>query len=181
VTVVDRAPAGLLVRSSAFALDYIGIAAYLVVLVASGVVMGQVAPSAVRILFGGPLSGQASGFLLITLPVALYFAVSEASERQSTWGKRRMGLIVTDLSGGRISLARSLSRTVMKFIPWELAHLCIWQISFARDQSSPVYVVGFTLVWIAVGANIVSLWLSPSCQTIYDRIAGTRVVRGSMA
>ena len=177
---VDRAPAGLLVRSSAFGLDYIDIAAYLAVLVASGVVASQAAPSAVGLLFGGPLSGQASGFLLITLPVALYFAISEASGRRSTWGKRRMGLLVTDLSGGRISLARSFGRTTAKFIPWELAHLCIWQISFAPDQSSPLYVIGFTLVWIAVGANIVSLWLSPSSQTIYDRVAGTRVVHGSV-
>jgi len=173
-------PAGLWVRGRAFALDYLPIAAYLSLIVVAGVVASRMGQPVANRLFGGPLSGEASGFLLITLPVGLYFALSEASPRRATWGKGRTGLQVTDLAGGRMSRARSLSRTALKFVPWELAHACIWQISFAVDRSSPVYVVGFATVWLLVAANVVSLLASPKRQTLYDRIAGTLVVSRSL-
>lgn len=175
----SRTPAGLRVRALAFAFDYVVMAAYLAVLVAVGAIVSRMAHPIANALFGNPVSGQASGFLLITVPVTLYFALSEASPRRATWGKRRAGLQVTDLEGRRLSRVRSLGRTVLKFVPWELAHWCIWQISFAADPSSPVYTVGFAVVWLAVGANVFSLLVSSARQTLYDRLARTLVVRGS--
>lgn len=174
-----RTPAGLWVRAFAFGFDYLLIAAYLVVLVAAGILANRLSPPLAKALFGNPVSGQASGFLLITVPVSIYFATSEASPRQATWGKRRIGLEVTDLEGRRLSIARSLARTVLKFVPWELAHVSIWQISFADDQSAPIYALGFALVWLAVAANVVSLLVSPARQTLYDRLARTLVLRSS--
>jgi len=174
----STAPAGLWVRILAFAIDYLPIAAYLAVLVAGGAWLSRSSETLTRVLFGGPVIGEASGFLLITLPVTLYFALSEASSRQATWGKTRMGLMVTDVAGTRLSRARSIGRSALKFIPWELAHACIWQVSFARDPSSAVYVVGFALVWLLIGANVVSLLVSPTSQTLYDRAAGSVVVYG---
>lgn len=173
------APAGLWVRALAFALDYVPVASYLAVLVAGGVWLSRSSQPLAKALFGGPISGEAVGFLLITLPVTLYFALPEASPWQATWGKRRMGLTVTDLAGRRLSRARSVGRTALKFVPWELAHACIWQVSFAKDPSSPLYALGFAVVWLLVAANVVSLAVSPTRQTLYDRLAGTQVVRAS--
>jgi uncharacterized RDD family membrane protein YckC len=172
------APAGLWVRILAFVVNYLPIAAYLAALVAAGAWLGRSSQPLARVLFGGPVAGEATGFWLITLPVTLYFGLSEASCRQATWGKRRTGLMVTDLVGMRLSLLRSIGRTVLKFIPWELAHACIWQISFAREKSSAIYVAGFATVWLIIGANVVSLLVSPTRQTLYDRLAGTLVVHG---
>jgi len=172
------ASAGLWVRTLAFALDYLPIAAYLTALVIAGAWTGSSSPSLANAVFGDPISGQAAGFLLITVPVTLYFSLFEASARQATWGKQRLSLRVTDLAGARMSLPRSIGRTALKFIPWELAHLCIWQVTFARDPAAPVYMLGFAIVWLAIAANVVSLLVSPSCQTLYDRAAGTLVVRG---
>jgi len=42
-----------------------------------------------------------------------------------------MGLRVIRTDGARLSKTRALSRTVLKFIPWELTHTLIWQIRFA--------------------------------------------------
>ena len=130
-------------------------------------------------LFSNPISAEMSGFALITLPISLYFALSEASSSRATWGKRKRHLRVTDLAGGRISPARSLSRTALKFTPWELAHACIWQITFAADKTLPIYMVGFALVWLLVVANVISLLISPKHQTLYDWAAGTLVVTAS--
>jgi uncharacterized RDD family membrane protein YckC len=171
------AHAGLWPRTLAFALDYLVIAAYLVVLVGLGLLAQQFAPSLTAALFGGPLSGEAAGFLLITLPVTLYFALSEASPRQATWGKQRRGLRVQTSGGVRLSLGRALGRTALKFVPWELAHACIWQITFAGPEPSPLITLGFALVWLLVGANALSVVLSPQRQALYDRLAGTVVVR----
>ncbi|MBN1373490.1 MAG: RDD family protein [Anaerolineaceae bacterium] len=168
--------AKLTARMIAFALDYIFIAGYLIFVVAIGVALNTFFPAVTNRLFSNPLSGQMTGFLILTLPVSLYFVLFESSAEQATWGKRKRGLQVTRTDGSRLSFLRAASRTLLKFIPWELAHTCIWQISFAQQEPSPIITLGFVLVWILIGANIVSLWISPTKQTLYDRLAGTHVV-----
>ena len=69
-----------------------------------------------------------------------------------------------------------LARTALKFVPWELAHACIWQITFAAGQPSPLISAGFALVWVLVGANLVSLLVSRKHQTLYDWLSDTVVV-----
>jgi uncharacterized RDD family membrane protein YckC len=86
--------------------------------------------------------------------------------------------MVINVAGMRLSPLRSICRTVLKFLPWELSHFCIWQLSFAREPSSAIYAIGFAIVWLIIGANVVSLLVSPTRQTLYDRLAGTRVVHG---
>lgn len=54
-----------------------------------------------------PLVAQGTGFFFLTLPVVLYFCLMEASAHQATWGKRKMGLRVTDEKGFRIAVLRS--------------------------------------------------------------------------
>ncbi len=165
--------AGLRVRVTAFAFDYLIIAGYLILVVVVGGVVNRLIPQA----FANPISGQISGFLLVTLPVSLYFIFFESSAWQGTWGKRRKGLQVTRADGARLSILRSGSRTFLKFIPWELSHFCIWQVTFAGQEPSPLITAGFALVWILVGANLVSLWISPTHQTLYDWLVGTVVIR----
>lgn len=169
--------AGLLTRTVAFAFDYIFIFLYLVLLISIGLIVNLVFPDLTSVLFANPLSAQLTGFVILTLPVTLYFALFEASDWQATWGKRHRGLKVTGLDGKRLTRLRALARNVLKFIPWELAHACIWQISFAGEEPSPLISIGFILVWVLVGANVVSLWISPRQQTLYDRLAGTCVVK----
>jgi uncharacterized RDD family membrane protein YckC len=110
--------------------------------------------------------------------VSLCFILFESSSWQATWGKRRLGVRVTSTDGTRLTILRAVSRTLLKFIPWELAHACIWQISFAQEAAKPMITMGFVLVWVLVGANIVSLWVSSTHQTLYDWFAGTYVVKG---
>jgi len=169
--------AGLWPRSAAFAFDYILIAGYLAVLVAVGVLLRQVAPDLASVLFGSPLTGELTGFVVLTLPVSLYFALSEASPAGATWGKRRLRLCVQDARGTRLGLPRSLLRTAVKFAPWELAHAAVWQFPHAGPTPSPLPRVGLVLVWLLVGGNIASVLLDPQRRALYDRIAGTRVVR----
>lgn len=79
-------PAGLVTRVMAFALDYLAIAGYLVVLVLGGVAVASLSPDLANTLFGDPVSGQLKGFVTLTLPLSLCFALLESSSRQGTWG-----------------------------------------------------------------------------------------------
>jgi uncharacterized RDD family membrane protein YckC len=169
--------ASLLIRVLSFSLDYLVLALYLALVVALGVVFNTTAPGLARAVFGSPALGQGIGFLLVTLPVTLYFALLESSAYQATWGKRRMGLRVIGADGKRVSFGRALARVVFKFVPWELSHTLIWQISASPQSPPPAITAGFILVWLLVGANLLSLVLSRNHQTLYDRLAGTYVVR----
>ncbi|MDH4139943.1 MAG: RDD family protein [Coriobacteriia bacterium] len=172
-----QAAAGLWPRSLAFALDLVPIAVYLAALAAVGLTVSVLLPSLSETLFGGPLVAEVFGFVTLTLPVIVYFALSESSTWQASWGKKRMNLVVADMSGNRIGLARSMLRSTLKFVPWELAHFFVWRISFSSDPSSSVYAWGFGAVWLLVGANVVAMVVTTRKRTVYDVAAGTVVVK----
>ena len=72
-------PATVWARIKAFALDYIVIAGYLILVIALGVWMNYAGPLFIQTLFMDRVTGQFVSFLLVTLPVTLYFALSESA------------------------------------------------------------------------------------------------------
>lgn len=166
--------AGFLQRVAAFVLDYGIILIYLAVITFFSFLMNSLF-SVNEWLFTDRIRAQIIGFLLITLPVTVYFVFSESSARQASWGKQRLGLKVADHNGNRISFWRSVARTGLKFVPWELAHTLIWQISFTPNQFSQLIIAGFGTVYFLIGANIASLIFRKDRQTLYDLLAGTYV------
>lgn len=167
-------------RILAFALDYLVIAAYLILLTAlTWAAAHTFAGPALAALFANPLSGQLTIVATVTLPVVLYFALLESSPWQATWGKRRVGLRVVSVDGDRLSRGRALARSLVKFIPWELAHTCLWRVPgwplASQEPPWPVY-VGFGLMWLLVIVYLAGLFLGEKRQALYDRLAGARVV-----
>jgi uncharacterized RDD family membrane protein YckC len=98
---------------------------------------------------------------------------------RATWGKRKMELQVTDYNGEKISGWRSLARTALKFIPWEISHTLIWAIAFSSVKNAAWIGYGFALVYILIGLNILCLIFTKKHQAIYDLIAKTYVVKRS--
>lgn len=167
--------AGFWKRAGAFALDYIIILGYLLGLFFISL-LANTQFDASQWLFADRIRAQLVAFLLVTLPVSLYFAVSESSHRQATWGKVRLKLRVTDRDGNRIGFSRSLGRTLLKFIPWEISHTLIWQIYFSPQMESIWINYGFALVYLLIGLNIVSLLITRTNQTLYDLLTDTYVI-----
>ena len=167
--------AGFWGRAGAFALDYLIILGYLL-----GIILLFALANTLfdvnQWLFGERIRAQFSAFLLMPLPVTLYFAASESSPRQATWGKQRLRLKVVDHGGNRISFWRALGRTILKFIPWELSHTLIWAIYFSPGTDSSWISYGFALVYLLIGLNIVSLVITRKNQTLYDLLAQTYVI-----
>lgn len=166
-------------RLLAFAIDYLAIAAYIAVLwgVSTAFEAVGLAP---EIAFGDPVRGQLMGFGLLTLPVLLYFALQEGSARQATPGKRAFGLRVESSSGRRLSWSRSMLRSALKLLPWELAHTSLWRIpgwpaEVEAIPAGPLW--GLVTVWILVALYLVTVLLSPARQAPYDRAAGSIVAQ----
>ncbi len=118
-----------------------------------------------------PWQTQLLGFLFITLPVTLYFALSEASWGGATLGKRLLGLRVTNLQGERLPLGQSLLRSTIKFVPWEIAHTASYRVA-AAEVTAP-WQVGVMALYFVTG-----LFLGER-HTLYDRVAGAYVQRSN--
>lgn len=174
-----RLPASLWQRIKAFAFDYLIIAGYLMLTVLLGVGINLALPNVSQAFFANRYNGQVISSLLVTLSIALYFPRQESSSQQATWGKRKIGVRVIRTDGSPLTFARALGRTLLKFVPWELSHTLIWQLRFAQSEVEPLILAGFVLVWLLVGANVVSCWLSGKHQTIYDKMSDTYVVKVS--
>jgi uncharacterized RDD family membrane protein YckC len=168
--------AGVWQRVKAFVLDYIIILCYLAAITILFFLINSLS-GITEWMFLNRIRAQLTGFFLITLPVSLYFVFGESSVQRATWGKKRIGLAVTDLNGARLTFWRSFTRTLLKFIPWELSHTLIWQINFSPQANSAFINYRFILVYVLIGLNIVSLLMTKKHQTVYDLLAKTYVAK----
>lgn len=163
-------------RILAFALDYVLIFVYIALTLAVGFALFLEPLRPVReALFATALSTWLIQFLVMTLPVTLYFALCESSVWQGTLGKRKLGLRVVDAAGGRVGLARSLIRSAVKFLPWELGHT-VFRRALYNPQPAWLVNGGIVLIWVLAGAYLASMLVSKKRQALYDLVAGTFVV-----
>jgi uncharacterized RDD family membrane protein YckC len=118
---------------------------------------------------------DAVAFTTLVLPSTLSFAAMEASTSQATFGKRRQGLIVTDERGHRVSYRRSLARSTLKFLPWQLAHTAVFGL-LVDPTSTPLISLSIAAQALIV-VSVLAMILDPTHRALHDRIAGTRVIR----
>lgn len=157
-------------RLYAFLWDYIIILGYLFLLTGVSLLFN---PLLIPLFTASPLSAEITGFVLITLPVFLYFAISEGSKSQATWGKRKMGILVADMRGQPIGPGNSLLRSAVKFFPWELAHFTIWHIVIPTGYSDTVIYSLFSIVYGLGFIYLISPLMNKNRRTLYDFIAGS--------
>jgi len=173
--------AGLKKRLVAFGFDFLVIFAYVLVLLGIGIGITMVIGPLDQIhpLFGSPVFMDIVTFLVLILPVILYFTLQESSPRQATWGKRKAGIQVVNAGGGRLTGKRAFVRSLLKLLPWQFAHTGIFHIEgwpFAPVEPAPLVMTGFALVYVLMGAYAVSMLVSKNHRTPYDWIAGSQVI-----
>jgi uncharacterized RDD family membrane protein YckC len=157
-------------RLLAFAMDWLVV-----------VLWGGVLFSAVMVATGGnpprpasPWKAQGIGFLTMTVPVTLYFALCDSSAMQGSLGKWILGLVVSRETGDRLPFGSALLRNGVKFVPWEFGHTVAQQAVFSGDGGVPTWVWGPAIV--AFGGP--AWWLiamMATGRTPYDRWASARV------
>lgn len=162
-------------RIYAFLFDYLIIAIYGVFVV--GTLSFLFRSFFIRLFSNSPITAELTGFLLLTLPISLYFIWCESFISQGTWGKRKMGIRVVNCALQPIGIGRSIIRTAIKFLPWEAAHFAIWRIMLPSHLSETTILV----ILYAVNATVLIYLLSPLLnkkrKTVYDWVAGTEVIR----
>ena len=156
--------AGAKLRLFAFGLDYLLILCYIALLFGLSFLLPYPRDAA-------PGQAQLLGFLSLTLPVVLYFALSEAFVG-ATLGKRWVSLKVATISDEPLGLARSLMRSGIKFLPWELSHTALYRI-VQPDPSLFWFSLSYLALAVA-GLYLLGL-LRPPHRPLYDRLSGTTV------
>jgi len=172
--------ASVVQRLKAFAYDSLIILVYILILfVAFGSMHIFIGPlESLSPLFASPIILDGMAFVLLIFPVILYFTVCECSPAQATFGKRMAGLGVVNRKGGALTPLRACLRSTLKFLPWQLAHTCVYQSVAMRSSAAPSLLigVGFVLVYVLAGSYLASAWLTKQRRTPYDWVSGAYVV-----
>jgi uncharacterized RDD family membrane protein YckC len=148
------------------------IAAYILILLSIG--FGLNAITGGIALLSSPLAVDALSFVVLVLPVILYFALQEGSSHQATFGKHRMKLKVVNLQGSRLRPWQTLLRSVLKFLPWQLAHTSV--INMWLGNQALIFMVGALAAQGLVIIYMLGIWLNRKHQAPYDLAAGTCVI-----
>ena len=173
--------AGFAKRLKAFMFDYLIICGYILLLIAATLAVIKIAG-----LMGlslrwpeNPLEADLIAFVTLVLPLILYFTLQESSPKQATWGKRKAGIRVVNVNGGRLTRRQAFVRSVVKLIPWQIAHTSLYHIPgwpLAVTAVPPVAITGFVLVYLLVGIYVASALISKKLRTPYDWAAGSYVI-----
>ncbi|MBD2199119.1 MULTISPECIES: RDD family protein [Calothrix] len=124
-------------------------------------------------------------YIFTTIFAWVYFASMESSVIQATFGKRLLGIIVTDKDGKKISFAKATARYFSKsffIIFWIFAGIVFVMAASTGNQNSPylvlaglLFIIGLLIVFIGY---LMALF-TPEKQALHDIIARCLVVKGS--
>lgn len=167
--------ASFLLRFKAFIIDYIFILLYLVVLFIFSVFLF---PSIQQLFTGSHFVAQLTGFLMVTLPISLYFIIFDSKIGKQSIGKRKAGIRVAGLNGEPLRIMHIAFRTILKFLPWELSHFLVYRFIYIGDGKVP-----FTLsllggfIYILMFVYILTAIFTKKKQSLYDLLVKTQVVK----
>jgi uncharacterized RDD family membrane protein YckC len=171
---------GFFRRIGALLIDYALILGWIAVVAGVSALIAAVSGGYANWLDLGTAVAELLGFVVLVLPVGVYLFLCERSARQATVGKRVLGLRVVAVDGSRASAGRILVRTVVKLLPWEVAHFFVWQTVDAVSRG------GEFAAWLLAGLVVADLLPVVYVLVVafqrdrrgpHDLVAGTRVVR----
>jgi uncharacterized RDD family membrane protein YckC len=161
-------------RALAFGIDYLIIAAYAMFLFG-------IASFFIEVGNFNPIKGPIIGFITLTLPVFLYFLLTEKSKHKATIGKRAMNISVSDHQPG--VKGNIFIRNFVKFLPWEIAHLGVhWIVHYSNEKLDPPIWIWIALILpqVVVAGYMISILVYRGGYSIYDNIAKTKIVTNSV-
>lgn len=121
--------------------------------VISGTVMGSAAGLSSLPVGADPtaaFTGAMAGVQLVSFVLNwLYFAILESSSMQGTIGKKALGMIVTDLDGGRIGFGRATGRYFAKLLSALILMIGFIMVAFTARKQGLHDILASTLVYKA--------------------------------
>ena len=135
--------AGFWRRFAAYIIDYFVLGAVNLVLYFFVWIIAFAAVSAGNIGFG--ITGVFYVIAAIGVPW-LYYAIMESSSKQATLGKMALNIVVTDISGNRISFGRATGRYFAKIISSIIFLIGYIMIAFTQKKQGLHDILSETLV-----------------------------------
>lgn len=127
------------------------------------------------LLFGSDdffkLGWFAEGYTLLTIsiPTWLYFTLCEISPWQATAGKKLFKLKTMDVdSQRRLTFRQAFLRTIIKLLPWEVAHLTNNLPTPMWYDPNPGFRFGFVLVPFLVTVYLLLVITTKKQQGLHD-------------
>ena len=111
----------------------------------------------------------------ISIPVWLYFAYFDSERSSGTLGKRLFKLRVRNIEDQKISFFKSFIRTVLKLLPWEIAHIGVIFPTPLYYESEPSVRWSSYVGLILFAVYVMGVWSDAKHRTLYDRMVGTIV------
>jgi len=95
-----------------FGFDFLLIFVYILILLVIGIdITLTIEPlDQIHPMFASPVFIDLVAFLVMVLPVILYFTLQESSSRQITWGKQKAGIQVVNIHGTRLTRKQTFVR-----------------------------------------------------------------------
>jgi uncharacterized RDD family membrane protein YckC len=120
---------------------------------------------------------EAYTLLTISLPIWLYFILTEVSPWQATIAKHLFKLRTVDpTTKNQITLKQAVVRTGIKLLPWEIAHFTNNIPTPMWYDPNPTLRIGFIPVPMLVILYIVLASVTPKKQSLHDLAAKTVVI-----
>lgn len=167
-----RKSAALKKRFLALILDFLTIVCYGAVLFGVNMFLYLV------ILDGVPAFAEL-GMNLISLtligPVFLYSVIMEAGGKHATLGKIKMKITVSSADSKPVGTGQIVLRNVVKFLPWQLAHMVIFHGFALNWELTPLWTAMLLAVDVLPLVWIGFLFRSDH-RGLHDLIANTAVV-----
>ncbi len=155
--------------------DYLLIFAYLIVLAILNIFLF---PSVQNLFSESLVVAQVTGFIMVTLPVSLYFIMSDSVIGGQSFGKKYIGIKVVNEKEEPLSLLHAICRNVLKFLPWELSHYLVYRLIYLGDAEVPFkyYIIG-GIIYALMFAYILTAIFTKRKKSLYDIVVKTQVIK----
>jgi uncharacterized RDD family membrane protein YckC len=169
-------------RIAALLIDYALILGWIAVVAGVSALLAAAAGGYANWLAWGTTVAELLGFVVLVLPVGVYLFLCERSSRQATVGKRALRMRVVAVDGSRPSARRILVRTVVKLLPWEIAHFFVWHavavVSTGATEFPGWLLAGLIVADVLPVVYVLVVAFQRDRRGPHDLAAGTRVVTG---
>jgi uncharacterized RDD family membrane protein YckC len=115
--------------------------------------------------------------ITISIPVWFYFTYFDSERSKGSFGKRLFKLVVKDHAKQKLSLGKSFFRTILKLLPWEIAHIGIIFPSPLYFENEPDVRILTIAGLILFAVYAVSILVDKKNRSLYDRVIGTIVLK----
>ena len=132
---------GMAAQTTAYAGFWRRVAAYLI----DGIILSIVLVP-LALFFRDPQQQASVSSPISTLVSWLYFAFMESSDRQATFGKMALGIVVTDLEGKKIGFGRATGRYFARLLSFLILLIGVIMVAFTAKKQGLHDMIAGTLV-----------------------------------